>query len=73
MRKMDTEKEHLVKYEVNKDVNSETKRKYVEKKGVLVSSAVGRTTIKDDEDREACISLNNMEVIRDLHEKILAE
>lgn len=50
---------------------------YVEKKGVLVLNDAARSRIKikikDDEDREMYISLNNMEVIREFHEQILVK
>lgn len=40
---------------------------------MLVLNDAARPRIKNNEDREIYISLNNKEIIRDFHEKILVE
>lgn len=54
-------------------MNSEAKRRKFEEKGVLVLNDAARSRIKNDGDKRICISLNNMETVRDFHEKILVE
>ena len=61
-----------------KDISKDAKRrKYIEKKGMLVLNDAERSRIKvkvkDDEDGATYISLNNMEVISHFHAEILVE